>query len=75
MITISQKEAEDGGYQVLAGPYAFHAKEVLMLGNLMKDMRGCNAVLVTTRRGIEVWRHQSEMDMYLRYYHEGAMID
>lgn len=75
MITISKKEAEDGGYQVLAGPYTYQASEVLMLGRVMKDMRYCNAVLVSTRRGIEVWRHKSEMDAYLKYYHEGAMID
>lgn len=70
MKTLTIKEAEDEGFIVLAGPYKPNPEDTIMLGKVMRDMRNCTSVLVNTERGVEIWRHKSEMDSFLRWHHE-----
>lgn len=74
MRIITKEEAETSKYIVVAGPYRNNAQETKMLGRVMEDMRGCRVVLVDTELGRELWRHKSEMDVYLRYYREGTLL-
>lgn len=66
-ITINEKEAKQKGYTVVCGPYSRRKKiQMEWLKNVIRDMKGADIVLVDVVGGIEVWRHESEMDVYAK---------
>lgn len=55
-------EAEKKGYLSLTTPYRKEIEhEIQWMKNVLRDMRGCDAVIVDTGIGYEVARHKSEL--------------
>lgn len=57
--TVSVTEAENRGY--LAITTAYSPGEEKMLDNVIRDMRGCNFLLVQLADGIAVYRKKVEL--------------
>ena len=59
---LTPMEAEKQGYLSLTTPYReTHEHEMRWMKNVLRDMSGCNAVIIDTGRGYEVARHKSEL--------------
>ena len=59
---LTPMEAEKQGYLSLTTPYReTHEHEMRWFKSVLKDMSGCNAVIIDTGRGYEVARHKSEL--------------
>ena len=62
---MTKRDAEAAGYLALTTPYCQSDKspERAWFLSVLDDMRGCNCVLVEFTSGIEVWRHESEVNI------------
>lgn len=62
---MSRREAESAGYVALTTPYCQSNKspERAWFFSVLNDMLGCNCVLVEFTSGIEVWRHETEINI------------
>lgn len=59
---LTPKDAELNGYLSLTTPYReTHEHEMRWMRNVLRDMRGCDAVIIDTGIGYEVARHKSEL--------------
>ena len=63
--------AQNAGYVSMTTPYDIlprtpkdiRERNQWMLDRVIADMQGCDAILVDTAKGPEVWRHVSELDI------------
>jgi hypothetical protein len=62
---MTKRDAEAAGYVALTTPYCQgdKSREKAWFRSVLDDMRGCNCVLVEFAPGIEVWRHESEINI------------
>jgi hypothetical protein len=56
---LTRREAINRGYRALTQPYSPH--QMGWLDRVLRDLGGCNVVLVETPAGPEVWRAASEL--------------
>jgi len=64
------RDAIDKGYVSLTLPYSIETpeksirdEEIKFFRNTLKDMEGCDCVLVEFTNGVEVWRHKRELNV------------
>lgn len=64
------RDAIDKGYVSLTLPYSIETpeksireEEIRFFKNILKDMDGCDCVLVEFVNGVEVWRHKRELNV------------
>ena len=67
---LSPADAKAKGYRSLTRPYRLAARDVntrnlehLYWNRVCEDLRLCNCVVVEYPTGIEIWRHESELDI------------
>ena len=59
---LTPKEADINGYLSLTTPYRqSNDQEMAWMKTVLRDMSGCNAILIDTGKGYEVARHRSEL--------------
>ena len=59
---LTPMDALNSGYLSLTTPYREEFEhEMQWMKNVLRDMEGCDAVIIDTGRGYEVARHKSEL--------------
>lgn len=59
---LTPMDALNSGYLSLTTPYREEFEhEMQWMKNVLRDMRGCDAVIIDTGKGYEVARHKSEL--------------
>lgn len=63
-------EARKAGFRSLTRPYYLHHKdesighiERTWWDNLCRDLKDCKCVIVEFSNGVELWRHEDELDV------------
>lgn len=61
---LTSLDARDRGYLSLTTPYRQgNEDEMRWMETVLRDMRGCDAVVIDTGKGYEVARHKSELKL------------
>ena len=58
--TITMKKAAEDGYVAITSPYSKHEHD--MLDNTIRDMKGCDYLLVEEVGGIAVYRKKTDLN-------------
>lgn len=62
---MKKADAQAAGYVAITTPYcqSHLSPESEWFKRVLADMKGCNCVIVSFASGLEVWRHDSEINL------------